>query len=237
MPGTLGQKDWERLARSPRGLRILRFLKRKPQPAKLVGETEDGEEVTCAVNRTGPAQWTDAVTVLRECMKIQALDKEGAVLRVLTLDPHDPELQAEAETEQATRNAARGVHGSVPVISIDVPKLVDNIAKNLRETAISSAGQQAAAFKEGFAAMTSVVNLCLSLLVRVEERLEEATARTQQPETDEDGQRSMLVQAALQKALGANGHAPGITIDPAVISQLVQRFATANPDGEENGGS
>jgi len=83
------------------------------------------------VSATGPAQWADVVGVLRACVKIQALDKDDQVLRQLDLDPDDPELRAETETEAALSGVARGA-ASVPIISVDIPRLVDNIARNMR---------------------------------------------------------------------------------------------------------
>src|SRR6185369_15797114 len=106
-------------------------------PARLVGETVDGDEIKAAVSAAGPSQWADVVGVLRSCVKVQALDKDDQVLRQLELDPDDPELLAETETEAAVRSIARhgGGGASIPIISVDIPKLVDNIARNMREVA------------------------------------------------------------------------------------------------------
>src|SRR5690349_19817456 len=213
---------------SPRNVRLLRWLKRKPMPHRLVGETVDGDEVKAAVSATGPAQWADVVGVLRACVKIQALDKDDQVLRQLDLDPDDPELRAETETEAALSGVARGA-ASAPIISVDIPRLVDNIARNMREVASESARQQSGAFKEGFSAMVSVVNVCLGLLVRVEQRLAEVEDQAaQQNEDNEAGgpqTREQLAQMALQRALGGNGAAPtngGGTVKPTDLLQLVQ---------------
>lgn len=222
---------------SPRNVRLLRWLKRKPMPARLVGETVDGDEVKAAVSATGPAQWTDLVGVLRSCVKVQALDKDDQVLRVLELDPDDPELLAETETEAAARGMARGA-GAVPIISVDIPRLVDNIARNMREVASESARQQSGAFKEGFSAMVSVVNVCLGLLVRVENRLaevEDQAAQAQQNDGDDGAPqtREQLAQMALQRALGGNGAAPtnGGSFNPADLLKLVQSLQQQQPNG------
>jgi len=221
---------------SPRNLRLLRFLKRKPMPARLVGETLDGDEVKAAVSATGPAQWTDLVGVLRACVRVQALDKDDQVLRVLELDPDDPELLAETETEAAVRTVARG-GAAVPIISVDIPKLVDNIARNMREVASEAARQQSGAFKEGFGAMVSVVNVCLGLLVRVENRLAEvedqAAQQQQQEETGGTPTREQLAQMALQRALGGGNGAPtnGGTFNPADLLKLVQSLQQQKPEG------
>jgi len=197
-------------------------------PARLVGETLDGDEVKAAVSSTGPAQWTDLVGVLRSCVKVQALDKDDQVLRQLDLDPDDPELLAETETEAAVRSIARGgAAASIPIISVDIPRLVDNIARNMREVASEAARQQSGAFKEGFGAMVSVVNVCLGLLVRVENRLAEVEDRADQqqdePEAGGPQTREQLAQMALQRALGGGNGAPtnGAKFDPAELLKLV----------------
>lgn len=222
---------------SPRNVRLLRWLKRKPMPARLVGETVDGDEVKAAVSATGPAQWTDLVGVLRSCVKVQALDKDDQVLRQLDLDPDDPELLAETETEAAVRGMARGNAASVPIISVDIPRLVDNIARNMREVASESARQQSGAFKEGFQAMVSVVNVCLGLLVRVENRLAEVEDAAAAQQNDDDGApqtREQLAQMALQRALAGNGGAPtngGGKFDPSDLLKLVASLQQQQPNG------
>lgn len=222
---------------SPRNRRILAWLKRKPMPARLVGETEEGDEVKAAVNATGPAQWADVVGVLRACVKIQAFDKDDQVLRVLELDPDDPELRAETELKYATAGQLEafraGAGASVPIISVDIPRLVDNLARNMREVASESARSQAGAFREGFTAMTSVVNVCLNLLVRFENRLAEIedqaaeaalAAQQQNAGAEPASPRDQLAQAALQRALGSmngNGNGGG-KFNPADLLQLLQ---------------
>jgi len=227
---------------SPRDWRILRFLKRAPRPAKLVGELDDGEEMTVAVNskpgNAGAVLWLDAVAALHPCVKITALDKDGAILRVLPLDPNDPELEAEAQREES--RAERNTRGrvSVPIISVDVPKLVDNIARNMKEASISGATHQANAFKEGFAAMTSVVNLCLTILMRVDARLEqaEASAGTVVETPGQPSMRDQMVMMALQKAMGGGPvPAQGITLDPNMIASIVAQFQQQTPSSESNG--
>lgn len=222
---------------SPRNVRLLRWLKRKPMPARLVGETVDGDEVKAAVSATGPAQWTDLVGVLRSCVKVQALDKDDQVLRQLDLDPDDPELLAETETEAAVRSMARGGSASVPIISVDIPRLVDNIARNMREVASESARQQSGAFKEGFQAMVSVVNVCLGLLVRVENRLAEVEdAQQQEDEPSGPQTREQLASMALQRAMGGGGPTNGGgKFDPTELLKLVQSLQQQQT--QPNGGS
>lgn len=220
---------------SPRNVRLLRWLKRKPMPARLVGETVDGEEVRAAVNATGPAQWADVVGVLRQCVKVQALDKDDQILRQLDLDPDDPELQAETETEAAARGVAR--QASVPIISVDIPRLVDNIARNMREVASEAARQQSGAFKEGFNAMVSVVNVCLGLLVRVENRLAEVEAARAEDDDEPGGtpSRDQLAQLALQRALGGGAPTNGAGgFNPADLLKLV---ASLQQQQQQQGGS
>ncbi len=224
---------------SPRNRLLLHWLKRKPMPARIVGETLEGDEVKAAVNQTGPAQWSDLVGVLRGCTKVQALDKDDQVLRVLELDPDDPELRAETETEAALRGLARGGGGgaAVPIISVDIPRLVDNIARNMREVASEAAKQQSGAFKEGFGAMVSVVNVCLSLLVRVENRLAEVEDAQHQQDQEAEATgpqtREQLASMALQRALGSNGAVPngGGKFDPSDLLKLVQSLQQQQPNG------
>lgn len=217
---------------SPRNQRLLKWLRRKPMPHTVVGETEDGEERRAVVSLTGPTIWQDVLSVVRPCVKLEAKDKDGNTLRVLELEADDPELRAEAELESVQRIV--GQHGSVPLISVDIPRLVDNLARNMREVASESARQQATAFRDGFSAMTNVVNLCLNMLMRVDERMAELEAeanRAPQPEappaTDPRQQMAML---ALQKAMGGgNGTPANGGMNMQQILQLVQQFQQAQP--------
>lgn len=221
---------------SPRSVRILRWLRRKPQPARIVGETADGEEVQCAVNVTGSSTWTDVLSVVRSCTTLKALDKEGAELRRLALDPDDPELRAESEMAEALTSVAK--HGAVPIISVDVPKLVDNIARNIREVAMEAARANAGAHKEGFAAMVSVVNIALGLLVGVEQRLARAEQQLEAAHgtsDDPEQNRQQLAMLALQQAMGQQAGAPngGARVDPAALLQMMQSLREQQPETEE----
>jgi len=215
---------------------LLKWLRRKPVPHTVVGETADGEECKAVVSLTGPTIWADVLSVVRACVHLEARDKEGQTLRALDLDLDDPELRAESELE-AARSLV--VPGSVPIISVDIPRLVDNLARNMREVAAESAKQQAGAFKDGFQAMTSVVNLCLNLLMRVDERMSELE-HGQPPApvvVEPQDQRQQLAMMALQKAMGGgNGAAPGGGMNMAQILQLVQQFQQNQPPagGEES---
>ena len=215
---------------SPRNQRLLKWLRRKPVPHTVVGETADGEECKAVVSLTGPTIWADVLSVVRACVHLEARDKEGQTLRALDLELDDPELRAESELE-----AARGlaVPGSVPLISVDIPRLVDNLARNMREVAAESARQQAGAFKDGFQAMTSVVNLCLNLLMRVDERMGELErSHPNEPPivAEPQDQRQQLAMLALQKAMGGgNGAAPGAGMNMAQILQLVQQYQQNQP--------
>lgn len=226
---------------SPKAWKVVRFLKRTPQPHRVVGETLDGEEITIAIHGDNTQQWADAMSALGECWTIKALDKDGSTMRVLDLDPNDPEFAADTpERDSGSRSSA--------IISVDVPKLVDNIARNMREVAAGAATQQATAFREGFQAMTSVVNLCLQMLVRVEQRLavEQERAANDHPINNDDS-RNQLAMMALQKALGG-GFAPapapsngsnggGVTITPAMINTLLEQFMAHAPEGDGSNGS
>ena len=222
---------------SPRNQKLLKWLRRKPVPHTIVGENPDGEERKAVVSLTGPTIWQDVLSVVRDCVHLEARDKEGQTLRALDIDADDPELQAEIELEAIERRAV-GVAGSVPLISVDIPRLVDNLARNMREVAAEAAKQQAGAFKEGFAAMTSVVNLCLGLLMRVDERManleDEARTVPTTAEPPQQNQREQLAMMALQRAMGGgNGAAPnGGGLNMAQLLQMVQSMQQNQPPAE-----
>jgi len=85
--------------------------------------------------------------------------------------------------------------------------------------------------------MVSVVNVCLGLLVRVENRLAEvedqAAQQQQQEETGGTPTREQLAQMALQRALGGGNGAPtnGGTFNPADLLKLVQSLQQQKPEG------
>lgn len=224
---------------SPRNQRVLKWLRRKPQPAIVIGEMEDGEQRKAIVSATGPTTWSDVLSVVRPCVHLEAQDKDGNTLRALDLDADDPELRAESEIESQHRIAA-AQPGAVPLISIDIPRLVDNLARNIREASSEAARQQAGAFKEGFSAMTSVVNLCLGLLMRVDQRMAEleddarTVPTTAEPPTQTG--REQMAMMALRAALGGGGQAPsngnGAGFDMASVMRLVQQFQQSQPPGE-----
>lgn len=237
MPRSRGFSD---IRPSPRNQRLLKWLRRKPVPHVIVGETADGEEHKAVVSLTGPTIWSDVLSVVRACVHLEARDKEGNTLRALDIDADDPELRAEDEAEAAERGA-RAVPGSVPIISVDIPRLVDNIARNIREASNEAARAQAGAFRDGFSAMTNVVNLCLNLLTRVDDRLaeqeERARAEHEQanvPTTAEPvDERSKLAMLALKSAMGGGNGAPnGGGMNMQQILQLVQQFQQGQPPAE-----
>jgi hypothetical protein len=230
-----------RVGNTARGARLVRFLKRDPEPAHLLGETDDGEEIRCKLAQKKGAtasrgRFLDAANVLFSCVKVTAFDAEDNVLRVLELDPEDPTLKADLELAQS-RRAAPDANGRVQVISIDVPKLVDNIAGNMKDVAAAAVSQQSAAFAQGMAAMTSVVNLCLSLLVRVDARLTEAEELAAQAATAaEQGKpgapnmKDELARMAFGKVMGMPGPgdvppgANGVAINPAAFMAFMQQM-------------
>lgn len=212
---------------SPRTLRILRWLRRKPLPAKVVGETVDGDEVVVTVTGSTPTQLRDVIGAVRDCVELEARDKEDNVLRKLPL--HDePEAKPKPEV------------GAAPVLSVDVPRLVDAIARNIREASTEAARQTALAHGAGFTAMTNVVNLALQLLGRLDARLreaeEEARTITTTGEEDEGDTRQALMLQALQQAMGGNGKANGAGFDPTKLAAFIQQVMQQQP-GEQHGES
>jgi hypothetical protein len=226
-------------AHTAREYRILRWIRKKPLPHRVVGETLAGEEISVAVNAESRGALSDAVESLSECVELVAKDKDGNLVRRLALGAEDLE-PVEEET---------GTVGSF--VGTDIPKLVDSIAKNMREVAVESANMQAGAFKEGFASMTEVVKLCLELLGRVDRRLQEAEARAGDSPTDHNSQLAML---ALQRAFGglglpaptgaphgaipqpgSNGGAVGFQITPEMIQALVKGLSGMGGEGDDHG--
>ena len=232
---------------SPRNQKIMKWLRRKPTPALVVGETVDGEERRAVVSLTGPTIWADVISVVRPCIRLEAKDKDGNTLRALELDPDEPELQAEAESEAEEHMRRGGYSNAVPLISVDIPKLVDNLARNMREVSAQAAAAQSNSFKEGFTAMTNVVNLCLNMLMRIEERLNDAEDRatqlqlqTQAPQAEPTDQRQQLAMMALQRAMGgamggapSNGAPNGGGFDMAKLMALFQTLQAQQPPEHE----
>jgi hypothetical protein len=82
-----------------------------------------------------------------------------------------------------------------------------------------------------------VVNLCLNLLTRVDDRLAEAEAaerdRANVPTTAEPvDERKQLAMMALQKAMGGGNGAPAGGMNMQQILQLVQQFQQGQPPAE-----
>jgi len=230
---------------SARSVRTLRWLRRKPLPAKVVGETAEGEECTCVVSGGSTQELHDVISVVGKCDLLKALDEKGNSLRTLTLDPTDPELRAESEAAGLVRAAASAGNGSVPIISVDLPKLVDNIARNIREAAAEAARQNAHAHREGYGAMVSVVNVALNLLAGVETRLNALQEHQQRQQmqgpdpNDPTTQRNSMAMMALQKVMGGNGNGSSNGgngsggFDPMKLMQFMQTLKDA-PSGDEN---
>ena len=227
---------------SARTVRILRWLRRKPLPAKVEGETADDDEVTCAVAGGGTTELHDVVSVVQDCVRLTALDEKGNKLRVLTLDAErDPELRAEAEIEAAQQSNPN----SVPIISVDVPKLVDSIARNIREAVSEATRNNSHAHRDGFQAMTAVMNIALNLLVGLEQRYataEQMLLAERQPTTatdpnDPEAQKRNMAMLALQKAMGGNGaNGAGGGFDPSQLMAFWQQMQQGGggPSGDDN---
>jgi len=227
---------------SARTVRVLRWLRRKPLPAKIVGATADDDEVTCAVSGGTTNELHDVVSVVRDCVVLTALDDKGNQLRRLRLDNGtDPELRAEAEVEAAVRS---GGQNSVPIISVDVPKLVDSIARNIREAVSEATRNNSQAHRGGFDAMVAVMNIALNLLVGIEQRYanaEQALAErlNAQPAggsdpNDPDGQKRQMAMLALQKVMGGSpGNGAG-GFDPAKLMAFMQQMQGGGAEGNDD---
>lgn len=229
-------RDVPKVYDTPKGRKIYSFLRRTPRLTKVRGFDEADQEIVVTLVRAGEGQgspkWKDAIGALYECIRMQGLNEAGEVVRTLSIDPdQDPALREKIDTHEAGNEARAQArqHGST-LIAIDVPRLVDNIARNMKEVAESSAAQQATAFKAGFEAMTNVINLCLGMLQRVDDRLENLEQNNPEPEQQEepeqdDGQRNQLAHMALMQAL--QGQKAGGAVNPeqaAALTQLLQQY-------------
>lgn len=222
---------------SPRNRRILAWLRRKPELAKVVGNADDEDEVTCAVAGPSTQELHDVISVVRECVELRGFDAKGVELRRLKLEAHDPELRAEREVAAAISSG--GAQGSVPIISVDVPKLVDSIARNIREAVSEATRNNSQAHRGGFEAMVAVMNVALNLLVGMEQRyaqaselLDQRAAPTADP-NDPDAQKRQMAMLAFQKVMGGNG-GNGAGMDPAKLMAFLQSMQQGGGGGGED---
>jgi len=222
---------------SLRARKIVAWLRRVPVPHQIRCEHDAKEDkVIQVIPEQGKPKWTDICEAALAYDHLVGLDAKGAVLRELPLDPDDPDIrkQATIDKQVAESKAAAALPGREPIISIDVPKLVEAIASNMKDVAKESASMQANAFRGGFEAMVSVVNLCLGLLTRMDRRLEDvedahaeqlenAGALTTTAETAPE-ERNQLAIAAMLQHLGGNKGGPsnggGDAVDPVLALKL-----------------
>ena len=137
--------------------------------------------------------------------------------------------------------------GSVPIISVDVPKLVDSIARNIREAVSEATRNNSHAQRAGFDAMVAVMNIALNLLVGIEQRYANAAQlleqRTALPAGDDpndpNSQRMKMGMAALQAAMGggngSNGGGGGGGFDPTKLMEFMTAMKNAQPSGPTGG--
>lgn len=225
---------------SARTVRVLRWLRRKPLPAKVLGETADDDEVSCAVSGGTTNELHDVCSVVRDCVVLTALDDKGNKLRRLVLDAGtDPELRAEAEVETAVRSSGNA-QGSVPIISVDVPKLVDSIARNIREAVSEATRNNSNAHRGGFEAMVSVMNIALNLLVGIEQRYanaEQALAErlNAAPAGDDpEAQKRQMAMLAFQKVMGGNAGNGAGGFDAAKLMAFMQQMQGQAAEGNDD---
>lgn len=194
--------------RTPRGRKIYTFLRKEPKASKVRAFNEDREPWTVMV--TTPKEVCAAVI---DADKLEALDLAGNILRVLDISEDEP--------DQATPRSSE-------LLAVDVPRLIDNIGRNMRELVAESSKMQSQAYKSGFDAMTDVVKLCIDMLQRVDARLEEAETREPQlvvqQEAPDGADRSELARMALMRALG--GGPPVATPGGGVNTAQVQALQT-----------
>ncbi|HEY3255822.1 MAG TPA: hypothetical protein VGJ91_17815 [Polyangiaceae bacterium] len=217
-------------------MRILRWLRRKPELAKVVGNTDEDDEVTCAVAGPSTTELHDVISVVRECVELRGFDAKGNELRRLKLDANDPELRAEREVAAAVSTSSQN---SVPIISVDVPKLVDSIARNIREAVSEATRNNSNAHRGGFEAMVAVMNIALNLLVGIEQRYanaEQALAERNAQAgaggdpNDPDAQKRQMAMLAFQKVMGESGGGNGAD----ALAKLTAFMQQMQRGGDEN---
>lgn len=212
----------------------------------VVAYGPDGEPITIKVapgDKGNHPRWSDAIKPILDgdCNRVEVHSDEGEVIRSLDLP--------DVEQRQFERSSQGG---TTPLISVDVPRLVDNIAKNMRDVAKEAAAAQATAFQAGFTAMTNVVNLCIGMLNRVDARLEQLE-ENREPEVievesaPEGADRGELARIALLQALGGGGLGGGgqngVNLEQlGKLEELMKMYtaqqrqkATAAPQTEPNG--
>lgn len=222
----------------PRGRKIVAWLRRLPIPAHVTAVDGDGEEIRVAVSDGKvKVRWTDIVDALEGATVIKAHDEHGGVLRQLRFDVSiEPALAQQEELQrQKLESRENAVPGREPILSIDVPRLVESIASNMQRASAAAAQQQSEAFSAGFKAMTDVVGLCVNMLTRVERRLDEEREAREEAEDDAralltegreqpDGEadRTQLALAAAMQTLGINPAKPGNGSSEVDFSQLAK---------------
>lgn len=196
--------------RTPRGRKIYTFLRKDPKAAKVRAFNEDREPWLVLV--TTPKEVCAAVI---DADRLEALDASGTTLRVLDISEDEP--------DQATPRSS-------DLLAVDVPRLIDNIGRNMRELVAESSKMQSQAYKSGFDAMTDVVKLCIDMLQRVDQRLEEAELREPQVVVQQDeapagaDERNELAKLAIMRALGQGGPPPPGPVNHQQVAQLQQLF-------------
>lgn len=211
--------------RTPRGRKIYSFLRKDPKAVKV--RAFDGDR-DWLVMVTTPKEVCAAVI---DAEKLEALDGSGTVLRVLDISEDEPD---QPERRQGD------------LLAVDVPRLIDNIGRNMRELVAESSKMQSQAYKSGFDAMTDVVRLCIDMLQRVDQRLEDAETREPQVVVQEaparGDERSELAKLAIMRALGQGGPPPPGPVNHQQVAQLQQLFEqylaqqmSGAPNTEPNG--
>jgi hypothetical protein len=234
---------WSKLRESPRDWRTVRWLRKKPVPAYVIGIDDEGEEIRVElVGKVGERpHWADAARALHQCEKLTAHNAGGGILRVMEHDDeHDPELRAEAQREESRATSSAPV-GS-PLLAIDVPRLVKEIADSMKDVANSTAEHQANAHAEAFKQMGNVLTIALNLLARLDAELD---ARTPAPaaEASQDDLAGQVMKALAARGNGNGGAAPGLdlagilqSVSPDDVREFLALLKTNTDGGPGDGG-
>lgn len=173
-----------------------RWLKRHPQPTSLRVVFDSGEASTVAIG-AGKAKWRDAVSAMEGANRVEALNAQGAILRVWS-----------AATDNTSDEQPAAQH--VPPGAGDIVR----IAELLVRAADSAAARHAGAYQLAYEQHTRLIELLADRLQHLENAYHDArmaAAEVQQqsgPISPNDGM-AMAVLSQIGPALaGMSGVVP-----------------------------
>jgi len=203
---------------SPASIRA--WLRRSPQPASLLIETEEGDEKRIRISDDARNRWKSAVESVHAAgaVKVQALDEEGTILRAIRLESEE----AQEDPHEAMQRQADEYEKRLSKERRDNAMMLDRYGDRLNEAferGSQSAGQGLEELKdcvriltENFVtAITNIHNLAVNL-ANTTIAAAEAAAAAHSDENPNDGMVSQVIAAGVTKALGMP--LPGATPPP-----------------------